>query len=478
MGILKKLIIWSAFIFTFTVQANRHEHFASWPTASSIIEGYEKAYGESIGKLKAKDLLKVSQVSASVTEEEVIASALKQIFTKEEINSLKHKYNIFDRSLSEKAQNIKLGKAIKDKSLDELIVGMKKGAKKGYSIDSKKHKQNLKRFFKFDHDGPQGKDAYMTLEKIRIRTFLLLKNKGKSNKYRRFLLDAFDRSLNKIPIVNREFIGVSVPSEFFDRDLKALKELFKSKGSDVDFYYSYPRAQLTRANNKGVNFDERIALIKQSLNEGWGDGVDITGSINEENTKSGLSGAQRTQMQNRLTTLIQTLDGSEDTVLRFHAFEGRNDGRFYEEMYKMIEKISSGELKMDGKPPVISIGHIAKISDEDIEHLKQIKEQAKANKVPFNIVFDANFMSNERLQGSNPQKIASVVAKLQDAGFEVGLGSDGTGILGKKSSVPWQANALFDNGTSENRIFEITDNSAKAPVCDISYLEKMIGEFK
>ena len=176
--------------------------------------------------------------------------------------------------------------------------------------------------------------------------------------------------------------------------------------------------------------------------------------------------------------LVSTLGSdNKNTVLRLHAFEATNTGGFYDGIYRMMNDVTAKNSKLKGNPPVISIGHINELTEEDIKKIAKLKAQAQLNGVPFNIVFDLNYQSNIQLQNSNGTKLANTIKLLRKYQLPVAFGSDGTGILGQTSSDTHQAKLIAQHGVSSWTVQQMTEESRKAPICEIPTVSRYITEF-
>ncbi len=463
--IVKIILYFQLVLISLSSYANRHEHFLSWPTVSSIETAYLNTFGTSLGDLDISILaLGDVQNNNPLSRGPQIYHYFYETLNEDEQVRIRKRLNI-PADISDKDLPLTFGSKLDGKSLDEVIELTRS------ETDTRPTSELRKKFFKLLNDSPANAKSYAKVEQMRINLFQYLKKNNP--KFKSFLLDTYKRSIDKIPLDSRKFIGFSVSGGFFDSDLQELKNLFSANGTDAHFYLSVARGKLKKPNSAQLTYLEKL---NRSLNEGWGNGIDLTGSLYEKNEVYAPDHQTNLSKNLRLITSVLSNSNSPNSVLRFHAFEAANQGTFYDEIFELIKEKAEGEAKFKKSPFVFSIGHIAGLNDENIEKLEKIKALADKNKVPLNIVFDANYSSNEKLQGASPQKIASTIKKLQEAGFEVGLGSDGTGILGRKSSVPWQANYLFDGGVDENSIDKLLEASDRAPVCDMNQYKKIIME--
>lgn len=433
---------------------------------SSIENAYLNNFGTSLGDLEIS-ILALGDVENTNPNSRgpQIYHFIYEALNEEEQKRIRSRLNI-PANIPEKDLPLAFGSKLDGKTLDQVIELTRS------QTDSRPTSELRKKFFKLVNDSPVNSKAYAKVEQMRINLFQYLK-KNKPQ-FKTFLLDTFKKSMDKIPLDSRKFIGFSVSGTFFDSDLKELKDLFSTNGTDAHFYLSVARGKLKKPDNTQLAYLEKLRL---SLNEGWGNGIDLTGSLYEKNEVFKPDHQENLAKNLRNITSVLSESNTSNTVLRFHAFEAANQGTFYDEIYKLLTEKAEGEGTFKKSPFTFSIGHIAGLDDNNIEKLRQIKEIAQKNKIPLNIIFDANYSSNEKLQGASPQKIALTIQKLLDVGFEVGLGSDGTGILGRRSSVPWQANYLFDGGVSEDAIDKLLDASDRAPRCDINNFKATITNF-
>lgn len=454
-------------------QANRHEHFTSWPLSSAIIDSYQETYRQPIGNLQVEDLLQLWPANKNQTKEEIIHLALKTIYTKAELDKLESNLGIPADSHPKEKIHL-LGKSLSGKSINFLVSNIFDTDKN--SID---HEEAMKRLFKFQKDTPKGDNAYIVKETIRQKLFNKIKKtrsmlgpEEDQRKFKQFLIGSFTKTSDRLPKSSSNFIGVSVSPAYFNEDLADLKKALKAKGDNMDFYMSITRNIIVTEKERNKSLEKALKKVRNARKQGWGDGVDITGSITEQRKE--LSNKQIKNTAKAFREIALSLGGSNDTLLRIHAFEATNQGSFYKELFKFADELASGQIPINGKPPVLSIGHIAALSDLDIERFSEIRDKAKKNGIPFKIVFDANVVSNLEVQGVTRNQILENIKKLDKAGFEVGVGSDGTGILGKESSVKSQISVLRKEGLPFLKAYEIQEVSNKRPVCDINYLDDLI----
>lgn len=439
----------------FSTLGNRHEHFQSWPTGSSILEGYQNTHnGQSIGEI---------EYSSLVSKKDSV-STLETLFSPKEIERLEASFGLSGINNKELRES-EFQSRLQGKSLKQLVKLM--------DPIPENESEQLKRFFRFKDKEDGDKKSYQAIENIRRELFRSEKAKN-PNTYKKFLKNVYSNSAQKINPENRKFIGMTVPGELFGPELSIVKETLKEKGSQTHFYESITRSTFIWKKNSDVN--TALRGLEQGLAEGWADGIDITGSIKEEDLNVGPE-KKRELIKSRLEQMVKTLDGKENTVLRFHAFEGANKGVLYDEIFNVMEKVATGKMELKGKPPVFSIGHIAKLSPSDVDRFAKIKKLSQQNNIPYEIVFDVNFQSNKKLQNTDPEKLISTIRRLKNAGLSVAFGSDGTGILGNSSSDLMQALALEEKGLSSEHKEELLKESKKAPVCDLHGNQKLIEEF-
>ena len=273
------------FVYASSALSNRHEHFTSWPTATNLIRAFNETYTDkeiTFHNLDADELFLSEKLRVplpdSATEEQKTqrqrsknvarASVLRSIMSDEEYSKLLSRYNIS----SEQKNHIvleEIGKKLEGQNIKEIASHFNK----------QPGEDSAKRFLKFLDNTPKNSQAYMKIETVRRNLFNNLKVDSKE-KYKEFLSKSFTKTIEDIPIENRKFIGFSIPHELYDEDLKILRKAFKKAGSTTHFYLSIPRTHLTADN---VDFPGQLKRIKDSIDNGWGDGVDITGSIKEGN---------------------------------------------------------------------------------------------------------------------------------------------------------------------------------------------------
>lgn len=440
------------------------------------MEAFEETYGRSIGTMSAHELLMIQNPTNELTDDQIIYSTLKNLFTEEQIQKLEQKV------MSNPSPNNEPFKTrLKTMSLDEITSSIFDTS----DFDSTDHKEALKHFFKLKDDGAMNKEAYQAKEKIRLKVLfkasknpnLEANNQLRPEKFKNFLVSAFSKTADKIDPSSRQFIGATVGKEFYDTYLKDIKDALDEKGTKIDFYYSISRSQMM--DNRGAFsnkfIDQTLDLIKRSRKEGWGSGIDITGSISEE--EKTLKAKQIKNLREILDKLKLALTGNSDSVFRIHAFEGTNKGDFYKEIMYFFERMSLEKPENGLKNPIISIGHVAKLSNEDIAHFISIREEAQKRGIPLKFVFDANLISNKKLQNTEAVQLASRINKLFEAGFEVGLGSDGTGILGKDSAIEAQLNQLLKAGLNYKWYNPLFTASTSKPSCDMDLFKDLVSGF-
>lgn len=448
-----RLILIGVFFISNHSLANRHEHLTSWPLASSVIESYQNVYDEPVENITFQEIYAPNS-GAEVDDKfyRTMGERSEELFSKADYEKLTSEF-----------QNDPPAK--RHEKLGRKIYNMKLGDIAGEICQGTCRQDKLKNFFKIRADAPSSRVKYIMIESLRRNLYVHAQNKG-SDKYAKFLKESFSRTVEKLPASERSFIGFSVPQEFVTEELRGVEEVLRKNGTKADFYYSLPRSRLERSGGKAKQeFSEKLRDIKRLLEQGIIQGVDITGSIfEEEDGNKNYKAARRKLIQERLRDLYSTIDSSKgDGVIRLHAFEGRSRNSFYRELRMFIKDIAHGEIKSTGRTPVISFGHIANIDEKTMKFLVKASKTAEQNGVPLKFAFDFNLDSNRALQNSETQKLIKTALELHRNGFEIGLGSDGTGILGKSSSIAGQAKLLAAQGVPEDTLKEWVQNTKEAP---------------
>lgn len=240
--------------------------------------------------------------------------------------------------------------------------------------------------------------------------------------------------LNQRPL--SEYIKTTLtvePNMYRSQVLSRVKTLFEQKGASVEFFASIPRRRLVDPTFDYPKFYEQVKI---SVKEGWGHGIDITGSIDE--------GVNPTRFDKNFKQHIKELLGfskEHKITLQSHMFEGSNRGDFYDGFWKAIDECAEQKCL----PSELRIGHVNTISEKDLDHFSEITKKQKIR-----IIFDANPESNGVAQlEKNYQKMAKTIESIHRRGFEVIVGADGRGILGLSSSFEFEISQLKEAGLSE-----------------------------
>lgn len=470
-------------IYASSALSNRHEHFTSWPTATNLISAYNETFrneGKKFHDMNVDEIFLTQKLNTPLpldaTDQQreqrqrsknvARASSLKSVMSDDEFNKLTRRYAV-DPNQKHHLVMEALGEKLKGQNIKQIATHFNK----------QPGEDSAKRILKFLDETPKSSQAYMKIETIRRNLFSQLKENS-PEKYNKFLENSFNKTIRDIPIENRKFIGFSIPHELYSEELAVLKKSFKNAGTKAHFYLSIPRGQLSVADNieKGSVFASELKSFERSMNLGWGDGIDITGSIKEGDKP--LKPIEQERMRERMKDIVKVLSTKEkDTVLRLHAFEATNKGGFYDEIYGLLDNVTSKKSPKSGKPPVISIGHINELTESDMKKMAKLRDQAGLNNVPFKMVFDVNYQSNVQLQNAEGTKLAATINRLRDYRFPVAFGSDGTGILGQTSSDVNQARLIAQHGVNEWTVNQMTDESRKAPVCEIPKMSGLVSSF-
>jgi hypothetical protein len=250
---------------------------------------------------------------------------------------------------------------------------------------------------------------------------------------------------------------LSVPERYFSTIVWG----FKKALSVQKVFYSVPRSQLVSMSDE--KFLEDVAKVTGGLMEGWANGVDITGSINEERTS--LTPELLERYEHRLTVLF-ALCGSFNQDVQIHMYEQGRSGTFYDAFFNVIEHMPKDPMSIEHifkpgrkfffpappNPQTIYIGHIAQMNREDIDRFKAL--QAKfGDHLRFR--FQANLESNIVTQSIDIKKVAENIDQLIRAGLPVLLGSDGYGILGKSSGFVPTLKKLMQAGLPAESAFKL-----------------------
>lgn len=394
---MKKCILLIILFSSSVLYANRHEHLYTWPSAESIFQSYELVTGKNFGDLTLSDLAG----SASQDNEKLIKSHLDNILTPLEIDVVRKK---FPEGLGET-------------SLKQICDAISISP---YCI--------YKRFLKISPESRDMREAYKSIEFFRNRLFLNLKKSSYDN-YERILVDSYIRTAKWVNWKERNVLGVSFTADAYSPALEKLKKAMRKRGTKVELYFSVPRRSL--ANQIGVygkRFKgETLKNIQEGMREGVVNGVDITGSINEAApTKKKI---KPEKLDDSLKEILSLYGQREGQVLKIHAFEGSNSGVFYDRLYTLLEDLAKGEVPGVKFPPVIIFGHIAALTQEDLDRLNRIRKMAGESGQYLNFYFEANPISNATLQQTADDIFAEKIRLIFENGFEVGLGTDGGGLF-------------------------------------------------
>ncbi len=365
--------------------SNQHEHFYSYFLTDAFFEAYRKVFGKPIGGLT------IGEVSSR--------------------NGVSHSPEMIEKIFGKEALAYLALKPAANPTLDELSTSLAAF----FHADAGAIQRQ---FFEFGPQNRRDTDTYMENEHVRRRILVGLFEKDRV-KYQELLTALAESTMKRTELVNRKVVAFSVPFELFDRSsLESLAGTFAAQGSATEFSLSYPRY---RFDEPGKDFDEKLALLARSLKEGWAHGVDITGSIEEE---AAAPNAKLAALYESRMMRVARIVGEANGVFKVHAFEATDKGPFYDALWKVLDGIS--KLPEAHRPRRVVMGHIGSLSHDDINRLTAFNEKAG---LP--IAFDANLLSNELVQGMKLESLAALLRHLHKAGFEIGLGGDGQGIIGE-----------------------------------------------
>jgi hypothetical protein len=220
---------------------------------------------------------------------------------------------------------------------------------------------------------------------------------------------------------NHEFLNLktiyTVPNEMLDpKLLKPIQKEFQNKNLQSQFYSSITRTALTQ----DAELEARLVAAKKGVEEGWLDGVDLVGSLHDDQ----MGPVDPTMIKNQLKKVFKA---SHDSALgvRIHAFESTSKGGFYDGLSAALwscvrEKCLPSELR---------VGHIQELEPKMIEAFENFRHVAPEMK----LVFEVNLASNLQLVKGDLERLVSTIHDLHQRGMRVVIGSDGAGILGAKS---------------------------------------------
>lgn len=312
------------------------------------------------------------------------------------------------------------------------------------------------------------KNSYISSDKIRKNLFLYLLENGQEEQ----ALNIYKNFLKRVPASERPRVIFGVPNELFYKEfdtgvkkriingprfLKNLKALALQYDSQFDFIYSFVRNQVE---NMGEDvFQQEFLKLKESMSDGVASGIDIAGSIDEEDEKttncennrnipSGMTVKEcLSRLASRLELLFKTV-GENQGTLRMHMFEGASKGFFYDFFFKTFERYAlEGAKTIEAAkkiPREIFIGHSKHIHSESVDRLTLLKTQLKKtmnlHKLKFTMASEMNVTSNVALsKDSHLQSTVEVVLKdlaktatlLYEKEIPVIVGTDGRGKFGE-----------------------------------------------
>lgn len=276
--------------------------------------------------------------------------------------------------------------------------------------NSENSEQIMRRFF--SSESSRGIDGYLFSSDSRSNLF---KNRPA------LLIDSIRIHLERQPRSSTLKSLFSVPDSLTNRStLSRIQSLFASRGMQAQFFYSIPRYTLLKST---FDFADRYEVMNQGIREGWLHGIDITGSI-REGAESAKINPKALEFYRKNLGFIFDFSHRTNTAVRIHAFEGANQGPFYDAFWETLaEKQATGTL-----PRQIRVGHIHSLTNEDIGRFGRLPRSTA-------VVFEVNLGSNQATQSSFeiPQMVKKIET-LHNRGFRVVLGADGFGILGAKAS--------------------------------------------
>lgn len=428
------------FLFTIKCHAvNEHEHFQYLPSYDDFLNagfsatttpansvGSGATFRGIIGKDTTIELLKNNTYSDQLLPHSKIGTS----FSEKELDQIFQKY-LQGKNLSQVANDIA---KIRNCSPDLVLRGF-------FELNS------------FHALADRG-TAYHNIGIIRTRIMQEMRHK---------IPVIVNSYLNRNKITNFQSISLSVPPSLYSKDvLQPLQQAVAARGGNFNFY-------LTFARNGGTQeaLQRGIEQVSQSLQHGWGHGIDIVGSIAEIATEP-LDIKVIGLYRQRFDAIAHALQNQGS--LRIHAFEAARSGNFYEALWDFLEsRASKGQL-----PKEIRIGHINALSEQDITRFSLI--QKKSHK-PIFIIFEASIESNLLLhpgekEHASIRRLKNIIEQIHYKGMRVSIGSDGQGILGKSSQWEQVLVSLRNAGLKEQNLVQLINETTLS----ISEKNKMISK--
>lgn len=138
--------------------------------------------------------------------------------------------------------------------------------------------------------------------------------------------------------------------------------------------------------------------------------------------------AEKASLMDHLRFIFDEL-GKMDGQLRIHLYERVRDGHMYRALKTLLDEVVAGTSRLR-LPTRIRIGHIARMSPEDIAYFARV---ARTPALQDRLIFEASPICNVRVGGATPQMLRDSIRGLLRAGLRVVVGSDGQGNFGDAS---------------------------------------------
>ena len=298
--------------------------------------------------------------------------------------------------------------------------------------------QVLRSFFDLSESNGNALEKYLAIAQVRNRLFELHPDS---------FLDSMKSYLSHATRSDLLKTGFSIPKYMAKKELlSTLQEMYRAKGAQVNFYVSVPRSWLTQSDFSLE--DELFKISRPGFREGWIQGIDIAGSVVENEA----SYKNPKKIEKTLKKNIEKLfhESQQNSMpIRVHAFEAGREGVFYDAFWQSLD--SCRETECFARQ--LRIGHIQALEKSDIQRFAKLKDKMQ-------IVFEANIESNLQVQkASEIQKLVQTIEDLHQEGFRVVLGSDGLGVLGEDASFEGTLRLLKENGLSERSLKTIVKNA-------------------
>lgn len=311
-------------------------------------------------------------------------------------------------------------------------------------------------FFEWTAINVHDRDSYMTMGwtvRKTVNEILYQSPEG--------ILPLFKALFQRTPLQDRRIISLETNFTSFTEpeqssQLKALRLLASSYGTKLEWYAGIKRSFLTTMAD--ADFEAQLSIIQRLVKDKAIAGIDITGSIKEDLPKEMTLSPEVIKLaQARFVALYKALSNPNfgTAKLRIHSFEAGNDGDFYKVLYGGLDSIKPGS---NGAAADIHIGHIAHLTPNDIQRLKQVSDRNGIN-----FFFEVNIYSNKELQKMPLKDLVYTVNLLAEYNMNFGLGADGAGIFGPQAQLTDMVKTLKKNGLSEKALQIILMNSGTSP---------------